>query len=86
MRRIVIALGLLGGFVCAASPAQAQVCVYDAYGRMICGERVRPYAEPPYAERRYYYEGRRYRYRDPNAGCPRGWTVQDGVCKPYRGY
>src|SRR5215467_11849035 len=19
-------------------------------------------------------------------GCPRGWTIQDGWCKPYRGY
>ena len=19
-------------------------------------------------------------------GCPRGWTIQDGLCKPYRGY
>jgi hypothetical protein len=26
-----------------------------------------------------------YRPRSWN-GCPRGFTVQDGVCKPYRGY
>jgi hypothetical protein len=28
-----------------------------------------------------YYRG----YSSYN-GCPRGFTVQDGVCKPYRGY
>jgi hypothetical protein len=28
-----------------------------------------------------YYRG----YRGWN-GCPRNYTVQDGVCKPYRGY
>lgn len=28
-----------------------------------------------------FYRG----YRTYN-GCPRGFTVQDGVCKPYRGY
>lgn len=32
------------------------------------------------------------RYSPPNVyryggnGCPRGYTVQDGLCKPYRGY
>lgn len=29
----------------------------------------------------YYRRG----YRTYN-GCQPGWTVQDGVCKPYRGY
>jgi hypothetical protein len=33
-------------------------------------------------ERRDYY---RPRFNTWN-GCQRGWTVQDGVCKPYRGY
>jgi hypothetical protein len=31
---------------------------------------------PPYG----YYRPQRWN------GCPRGFTVQDGVCKPYRGY
>jgi hypothetical protein len=34
-----------------------------------------------YGPRRYYGYG-----YDPNFGCPRYWTRQDGVCKPYRGY
>jgi hypothetical protein len=33
-------------------------------------------------ERGYYRPGR---YRTFN-GCQPGWTVQDGRCKPYRGY
>jgi hypothetical protein len=32
---------------------------------------------------RYYDDGRGYYDYAP---CPRGFTVQDGVCKPYRGY
>jgi hypothetical protein len=49
------------------------------------------YGPPPPA----YYGGPRYsreamfyrpgRYRTWN-GCQPGWTVQDGLCKPYRGY
>jgi len=53
-----------------------------------------PYYGDRYRERDYYYDnryrnGRGYyppgRYRTVN-GCQRGWTVQDGLCKPYRGY
>jgi len=36
-----------------------------------------------YVGPRYYDEGRGYYDYAP---CPRGFTVQDGVCKPYRGY
>jgi hypothetical protein len=44
-----------------------------------------------YNQPRIYREERRDRgyyrpqYRTWN-GCQNGWTVQDGVCKPYRGY
>jgi hypothetical protein len=42
------------------------------------------YEEPRYERRRYRDDDRRY-YR--RAGrCPPHYTVQDGVCKPYRGY
>jgi hypothetical protein len=36
-----------------------------------------------YGERGYYYPPGRYRTWN---GCQPGWTVQDGLCKPYRGY
>ena len=53
----------------------------------------RPYYGDPYRYRYYYGDDYRYyggyyppgRYRTRN-GCQRGWTVQDGLCKPYRGY
>ena len=56
------------------------------------GIQIGPRYERDYDERRYYrrdrerdrYDQRRY-YRRGGA-CPRGYTVQDGVCKPYRGY
>jgi len=110
MRRLLLAFGLLGGLVGTADVAVAQDCVQDQYGRIICGQRVRPYApEPryyqqpapqPYYQQRDYYRGGGYqgggyqndegfssptrRYRTWN-GCPNGYTVQDGVCKPYTG-
>ena len=37
------------------------------------------YEQPAY----YYYPPGRYRTWN---GCQRGYTVQDGLCKPYRGY
>jgi hypothetical protein len=45
--------------------------------------RERGYDEPrSYRGQGYYRPGR---YRTWN-GCQPGWTVQDGLCKPYRGY
>jgi hypothetical protein len=47
-----------------------------------------PYAPPPPPQ--YYYAPRGpYFPPDPRygaRGCPGGFTVQDGWCKPYRGY
>jgi hypothetical protein len=40
----------------------------------------RGYSEP--VVRRYYRPGRFPTWN----GCQDGWTVQDGLCKPYRGY
>ena len=56
------------------------------------GIQIGPGYDRDYDERRYYrgdreryrYDQRRY-YRRGGA-CPRGYSVQDGVCKPYRGY
>ena len=49
---------------------------YDAYG----------YYPSPYYGRQNYGSGI-YRGRDGQYYCNRpGFTVQDGVCKPYRGY
>jgi hypothetical protein len=64
----------------AGSGASAQV-YYSGPGY---GVHVEPRYERGYEERRYRHDDRRY-YRSANA-CPRHYTVQDGVCKPYRGY
>jgi hypothetical protein len=44
---------------------------------------------PRYEEPRYYrddYRERRHHRRYARQRCPYMYTVQDGVCKPYRGY
>ncbi|MGA7433066.1 MAG: hypothetical protein WBQ24_08555 [Xanthobacteraceae bacterium] len=45
------------------------------------------YGAPPPPPPGYYGGGGGYyRPRGSWNGCPHGFTVQDGVCKPYRGY
>ena len=106
MRRIIIALGLLGA-VAAAAPASAQYYGYgQGYGPPAYGP---PAYGPGYAPGPYYRGGGGYpapyraygrgRYAggdfltprlDPRTGgtycVDRRFTVQSGVCKPYRGY
>jgi hypothetical protein len=42
------------------------------------------YGGPPrYPREAMYYRPGRYKTWN---GCQAGWTVQDGLCKPYRGY
>jgi hypothetical protein len=74
----------------AAGTASAQYYYGPGYG---------PGIEPRYRDDRNYQPNVQYytqrpqtygydaprRYRTWN-GCPPGFTVQDGVCKPYRGY
>jgi hypothetical protein len=57
------------------------------------GPRYRDYDRPRYRDRdRYGDGGGREFYRPHTArfktfnGCQNGYTVQDGLCKPYRGY
>jgi hypothetical protein len=62
---------------------QVALCFYvdgwNGPGMYQCGYRHR---------RGYGWHGQRdeRRYDRVPARCPRGYTVQDGVCKPYRGY
>jgi hypothetical protein len=97
MHKFVIAIGLAFAAAYGAAPAAAQV-IYFGYGPPPPPPYYGGYYHRP---PRYYRHHRRYvrrycgysrysgRYTcDLNeiAGCPIGWTVQDGVCKPYRGY
>ncbi len=75
----VLALGFIGAMaIGGATPVKAQGFSFDAPGVHVhVGEHRHDW------DRRYYdYAPGYYDYRD----CPRGFTVQDGVCKPYRGY
>jgi hypothetical protein len=54
-----------------------------------------PYYRERYRERYYDYDDRYYRRRHYRRGygygygynpCGPGWSLQDGICKPYRGY
>ena len=71
---------------------QVALCFYidgwNGPGMYECGYRYRRgYGwHGPREERREYYEHRRGYDDDRRHRCPRGYTVQDGVCKPYRGY
>ncbi len=66
--------------IAAGSGASAQI-YYSGPGY---GGHIEQRHERHYDERRYRRDNRHY-YRSGRA-CPRNYTVQDGVCKPYRGY
>ncbi len=66
-----------------AGGASAQVYYFGpGYGAQIEPRYDRGYRDDRDHDRRY----RRGDYRSSWNGCPRNYTVQDGVCKPYRGY
>jgi hypothetical protein len=69
-----------------ASHADAPLCLKLHIGPPPPGPT---YAPPPQPYASGYSGGRGYyrpgRFQTWN-GCQTGWTVQDGLCKPYRGY
>jgi len=71
---LTLAAGVL---LTAAGAASAQYYSGPGYG-----PHIEPYYQQGYDRR---YDDGRY-YRRVRNGCPRGFTVQDGRCKPYRGY
>ncbi len=88
--KAALALGFIGAMAASAfAPAKAQGVYYSGPGVEVqVGDPNWRYRH----HRRYYrdYDGPYAyapapRYRTWN-GCPRGYTVQDGICKPYRGY
>ena len=91
MRTIIkasLALGFIGAMaVGAPGPAKAQ-------GVYLSGPGVDVRVGDPDWRYQHRYRHDRY-YGGPYAyapgyrawnGCPRHYTIQDGVCKPYRGY
>ena len=82
-----LVLGFAGAMaISGVAPATAQINI-DVPGLHVhVGRHHRHYYEPPPAP---YYGYRGYGYGGGNNtwnGCPPYYTIQDGVCKPYRGY
>ena len=87
MRFIAIALlgmATLGAMATDASARDGCGRGYFYNGRG-CVPMARYYHGGPYAYAPGYRAYPERRFRTWN-GCPNGFTVQDGVCKPYRGY
>jgi hypothetical protein len=99
MKKIMLLTIVAGGIFTMAGPASSQGIYLDLGGdgprryRDYDGPRNRDYDGRRYREReqygdrgdRGYYRPNGARFRTFN-GCQNGWTVQDGLCKPYRGY
>jgi hypothetical protein len=89
MKKFSLAILTIASLAGTAGTAFAQTYYYDDGDGYYVDPS--PYYGPRYRDRYFYdddrYERRIYRdrYRQWN-GCPRHYTVQDGVCKPYRGY
>lgn len=80
--KTALALGFLGA-IAIGGVAPAQAFSIDAPGVHVhVGPHHRYGSGPRYYDQAPGYGPGYYGYRD----CPRGYTVQDGVCKPYRGY
>lgn len=95
MRRTILTVVVLASSFLSASVAMAQrACVLDRDGYVVCGQLVKRGYEPPHRndDRRRSYDRRddrqdrrsNDRRRAQPKRCPRNYTVQDGVCKPYR--
>lgn len=89
MKKFSLAILTIASLAGTAGTALAQTYYDDGDGYYVDPS---PYYGPRYRERYYdddRYERRVYRERSPYRqwdGCPRHYSVQDGVCKPYRGY
>jgi hypothetical protein len=86
MKKLALIVLAAASLVGTAGVASAQGYGGGYYGDRYYGDRYR---------QRYYDDDRYYRRRDSRGSravdcygrvCPRGFSVQDCVCKPYRGY
>jgi hypothetical protein len=97
MKKLTVAALTTGAIISLIGPAAAQGIYLDIGPGPGPRPYYRDYDEPRYYRGRDYDEPRYYRgerlergYYQPGRfrtwnGCQSGWTVQDGVCKPYRG-
>lgn len=89
MKKISLVLLAGASLLGTATAASAQFYYYDGGPSYV---DPGPSYGPRYRERyydddddRYYRRDYRRRYRSRNV-CPPHYSVQDGICKPYRGY
>jgi hypothetical protein len=79
-----LALGFAGAMaIGATAPAAAQINI-DVPGLHVHVGRHHRHYYPQQGP--YYGPGYGGYYGNDYRPCPVGFTVQDGVCKPYRGY
>ena len=82
MKNILISAVAAGAIISFAGAAAAQQIYLNFGPNPGYGPPPGPYYRSERLGRGYYRPGR---FRTGN-GCQQGWTVQDGLCKPYRGY
>ncbi|ARP97954.1 GCG_CRPN prefix-to-repeats domain-containing protein [Pseudorhodoplanes sinuspersici] len=100
MRKLLLALAAVAAFagVAEARDGCGRGWYYNGY-RCVPARAAPPvvvaprYMAPPprYAPRSFAYAGpdrwgKPQYYPGPRGTCPKGFTVQSGLCKPYRGY
>jgi hypothetical protein len=85
MRSAVVALSFIGAAALSGSaPAFAQGFYFNAPGVHVrVGQPYRYDGGPRYYD---YYPGAGAGGFDTWNGCPPGYTIQSGACRPYRGY
>ena len=89
MKKLALAALSAAAILTTAGAASAQG-FYFGFGGPPAYYEPRPYYGPRYAPQPYYGGGDRRSYggyyQRRGYACAPGWSVQDGVCKPYRGY
>ena len=88
MKKLVLAVLVGAGALVAASGGASAQVYYSGPGYSV---QIGPQPAPYYRRHHHRYYAQDYGYRErhyrPRRGkCPPHYTVQDGVCKPYRGY
>lgn len=92
-------LALIAGAIISLEGSATAQGIYLDFGNNP-GPRYRDYDDGPRYRDRERFRGERYGDRGDRGdrgyyrpggyktfnGCQNGWTVQDGLCKPYRGY
>ena len=91
--QVALALGFVGAMAIGTSlPAKAQIITFGGPGVGV--ELILRPDNHRYPRYNRYYHGQPYAYQyyrgpkgyGPWQQCGPGWSLQDGVCKPYRGY